>query len=237
MTPHHHACLSAECCFFELDGQVLAQIRASLHSSAAPSTATERIKTEELAEDITKILEDCGIETAAGTGRISYSGMSVAVIKRSLLGVSQYRVRLRNFLEAFFGVRIVRIPVRMVLHGKLSVSALQLHFAHLAAYAKHFVIIAFCVRGQNRRPTFIEMRNTTGFEFSSLFRSYSTSRILRHLHHRGPQQPFLEFVAALQLLDHLMVGSVASFHHLDRLVVTRIERFTLRYDGIHRELG
>jgi hypothetical protein len=81
--------------------------------------------------------------------------MSVTVIERALLGVSQYRVRLGDLLESFFRVRIVRIPVGMVLHGELPVSALQLHFGDRAAYSKHFVIIAFCVRGQDRRPTFI----------------------------------------------------------------------------------
>jgi hypothetical protein len=37
----------------------------------------------------------------------------------------------------------------MVLHGELAVRALQFNFGDGAADAQHFVIIAFCVRGQN----------------------------------------------------------------------------------------
>jgi hypothetical protein len=37
----------------------------------------------------------------------------------------------------------------MMLHGELPVRALKFHFGHGTADAKHFVIIAFCVRGQN----------------------------------------------------------------------------------------
>jgi hypothetical protein len=37
----------------------------------------------------------------------------------------------------------------MPLHGQLPVGALQFNFGYRAAYAKHFVIVAFCVRGQN----------------------------------------------------------------------------------------
>ena len=51
--------------------------------------------------------------------------MAVAVVERALLRVGQDRIGFGNFLEAFFRVRIVRIPVGMVLHGKLAISALQ----------------------------------------------------------------------------------------------------------------
>jgi hypothetical protein len=50
----------------------------------------------------------------------------------------------------------------MPLHGQLAISALQFNFSHRAAHAKHFVIVAFCVRSQNRRLSF--MRDTTGLE-------------------------------------------------------------------------
>jgi hypothetical protein len=44
----------------------------------------------------------------------------------------------------------------MPLHGQLAISALQFNVSHRTAHAKHFVIIAFCVRGQNRRLSFNE---------------------------------------------------------------------------------
>ena len=76
--------------------------------------------------------------------------MAVAVIESALLGVGEDRVGLGAFLEAFFRIRIIRVPVGMVLHGELSISALQLTFTHRTAHRQYFVVIAFSVRGQNK---------------------------------------------------------------------------------------
>ena len=75
--------------------------------------------------------------------------MAVAIIQRAFLGVGENRVSLGNFLKSLLRIRIIRIAIRMLLHGELAVSALQFNFGYRAAYAKHFVIVAFCVRGQN----------------------------------------------------------------------------------------
>ncbi len=152
VTAHHDALLHAEGSLFELDGQVFAQIRAALHPAAAASAASEDIaKAEELAEDFAQVLERRAVEARARTSRTAHSGMAVTVVERALLGVGQYRVGLRDFLEALFRFRIVRVPIGMVLHGKLAISALQFLIAYRTAHRQYFVIIAFCVRGQNRR--------------------------------------------------------------------------------------
>src|SRR5271168_5209930 len=93
--------------------------------------------------------------------------MSEAVVERSLLRVAQDRVSLSDFLEALFRIRIVRVAIGMVLHGELAISALQLHFAHGTAHSKHFVIIAFCVRGQNRRLSFMRNEKTLGWKLAA----------------------------------------------------------------------
>src|SRR5580692_4659674 len=152
MTAHHDVFLHAECSLFELDGQVFAQICAALHPAAAASAASEDIaEAEEFAEDLAQVLEWSALEARARTARSAHSGMAVAIVERSLLRVSQNRVGLGDFLEAFFRIWIVRIPVGMVLHGKLAISALQFLIAHRTGHRQYFVIIAFCVRGQNRR--------------------------------------------------------------------------------------
>src|SRR5580658_453978 len=151
VTPHHHARLGAECSLFELDGYVFAQISAALHPAAAASAASEGIaEAEELAEDFAEILERRGVEACARTGGAAHAGMAEAVVERALLRVGQYGVGLGDFFEAFFRIRIVRIAVGMVLHGELAISALEFHLARRTAHRQYFVIIAFCVRGQNR---------------------------------------------------------------------------------------
>ena len=128
VTAHHHARLRAECGFFKFDGQVLSQIRAALHPAAATPTASEGIaKAKELAEDVAEVLERGGVETPTGTARIAHSRMAEAVIERPLLRVGQHGVGFGDFLEAFFGIRIIRVSIGMVLHGQLAISALQFH--------------------------------------------------------------------------------------------------------------
>jgi hypothetical protein len=135
MTADRDAFFYAESSFFELDGQIFAQIRAALNPAAAASAASEDVaKTEELAEDFAQVLEWRSLETRARTGRGAHSGMTVAVIERALLGISQHRVGFGDFLEAFFRIRIVRIPIGMVLHGELAISALQFLIACRAAH-------------------------------------------------------------------------------------------------------
>src|ERR1700689_1760648 len=135
MTPHRHSLLHAESGLFELDGQVFAQIRAALNPAAAASAASHDIaKSKELAEDFTQVLEWRALETRARACRTAYSGMAVAVVERALLGIGQNRVGLGHFLELLFRIRIVGIPIGMVLHGQLAISALQFLIACRAGH-------------------------------------------------------------------------------------------------------
>ena len=81
--------------------------------------------------------------------------MAVAVVERAFVRVGQDGVGLGDFFELLFRVGIVRIPIGMPLHGELAVSALEFDFSYRAAHAQHFVIIAFCVRGQNKNLSFL----------------------------------------------------------------------------------
>ena len=128
MTPHHHLRLRAKDGLFELQSQIFAQIRSALHPAAAAATAASEdvAKPEELAKDLAEILERRGIEAPAGAGCAPHARVAIAVIERPLLGVGENGVGLGDFLKALFRIRIIGIPVRMVLHGELAISALQL---------------------------------------------------------------------------------------------------------------
>jgi hypothetical protein len=101
--------------------------------------------------------------------------MAIPVVDRALLRVGENRIGLADLFEFFFRVGIIGIPVRMVLQCKLAVSALQLNFRDRAGHAQYFVVIAFCVRRQNK-PFLGDISGET-----------LACGIARHLHHRGPQ--------------------------------------------------
>ena len=69
--------------------------------------------------------------------------MSVLVVGSPFLAVGENFVGLLGFLEFFLGRRIVRIAVRVVLHGQLAVGLLDFVIARIAVDAEYFVKIAF----------------------------------------------------------------------------------------------
>ena len=102
------------------------------------------------AEDFAEDVAECVGETAAHA-RAAHAGgvrvhacMAIAVIRGALLFITQDLVGFLGFLELLFGFFAVRIPVRMVLHGQLSIGLLEFVVRGVLCYAKDFVIVAFC---------------------------------------------------------------------------------------------
>ena len=83
--------------------------------------------------------------------------MTVLVVGRSFLPVGKYLVGFLGFLEVLFGFGVVRIAVRMVLHGQLAVGLLYFFVGSVTVDAENVVKIAFChgvlfgMRGEARR--------------------------------------------------------------------------------------
>jgi len=69
--------------------------------------------------------------------------MTVLVVGGAFLRIDQGLVRFSEFFEFFFGMRVVRIFIRMKLHGELAVSALDFLVGGIAPDTQHFVVIAF----------------------------------------------------------------------------------------------
>src|ERR1700687_5944254 len=154
VTANGYAGLSADHSFLELQRQVLPQIGAALHTAAPPSAAAcaEHVS-EEFAKNVAEVLKHSGIESAARGESATHSGVTKAVIERSFLGVGEDGVGFAHFLELLLGVGIVRVPVRVQLQSKFAVGALQLRFGHRPAHTEDFIIVTFCVCGQNGLPT------------------------------------------------------------------------------------
>jgi hypothetical protein len=155
MPTHRNTGLFAEESFFEFQRQVFAKICAALHAAATSSASSEHVaEAEELAEDVAEVLEDTGIETTTLSGPPAQSRVAVAIVGGALFRVGEHSVSFAYFFEFFFGIRIIRIAVGMILERKFAVGALEFYFRNRAGHAQYFVVIAFCVGGQNM-PFFI----------------------------------------------------------------------------------
>jgi hypothetical protein len=64
------------------------------------------------------------------------------VVGGALGGIRQDLVRLLALLERLFGLGIVRVAVRMPLHGVAPVRLLDVLFGGVPVYAEHFVVVA-----------------------------------------------------------------------------------------------
>ncbi len=99
-------------------------------------------------------MENRGIETTTLTGTAAESSVTITVVDGALVSIGKNRIGLADFLELFFRIRIVGIAVRMKLQRELTVGALEFDLRNRAGHAQHFVVIAFCVRRQNK--TFLQ---------------------------------------------------------------------------------
>src|SRR5271157_3126882 len=155
-----HLLANTEDGFLEFEGEIFAQIGATL-CARAPATASlpaEHVaESEEVAEDVLEIVEYRGVESAvtwAGAG--GDSGVAEAVIASAFLRISEDRVGLTALLEALFRAGIVGVPVRVVLERELAIGALQLLIGCGAGDTQHLVVIAFYVGGQKCLPSFLD---------------------------------------------------------------------------------
>src|SRR5690606_30316895 len=126
----------------ERDIERVFQIGAAIHlwPAAAPG------RTENLAEDIAEGICKAARSAHAGTDpgvRID-ARMTEAIVGRPLLLVGKHLVGLLGLLEFFLGLLAIRIAVRMVLHGQLAVSLLDLLVGGVLGHPQYFVVIAFC---------------------------------------------------------------------------------------------
>lgn len=136
---HRDFASGAEDRVLQLDADVGAQIGAALCPRASPASAAEDIaESKEIAEDFAQVLEGRGIEA---TGSASHTGMSKTVILRALSRIGKNAIRLAGFFELFLGPAVARIAVRMMLHGELPISALQLLLGCGAADAEDLIVV------------------------------------------------------------------------------------------------
>ena len=69
--------------------------------------------------------------------------MAKLVIGAALLAIGQDLVGLGRLLELGIGVRIIRIAVRVILHGYTAIGLLNVRLGGGAVHPQHVVIVAF----------------------------------------------------------------------------------------------
>jgi len=134
MTAHGYFRLRSKHGFFKSEGQILSQIGTALRTRAPSASCAKQVAyPEELAKDVAEVLKSVGIESSHAS-RPGNSSVPKAVIRRALLSVDQNGIRFRELFEFVFCLRIIGIPVRMVLHGKLAIRALDFLLAALSLH-------------------------------------------------------------------------------------------------------
>ena len=136
--------------------------------------------------------------------RAADAGVAEAVVEAALLAIGEDRVGLGRFLELLFGLVVAGIAIGVVLQRELAVRALDLLIGRLALDAEDLVVVTLAHAGPHAP--------------------------FRHLHHRRPQQPVAEHVAAPELFDDFAVALPVGRLVGDRLVEVRIEVGAERLD-------
>jgi len=131
----------------EAQAQIVAQVGAAVaHAPTAAAPAEAEQVAEHVAEHIAEVAEGMRILEASMAPEILHlridAGMAVLVVAGALVLVGQHFVGLGDLAEALGRRLIVRIAVRMILHGQLAVGALDRVQVRVLGHAQNFVIIA-----------------------------------------------------------------------------------------------
>ncbi len=125
--------------FFQADLEVVTQVGTAIDvgaSAGTTATAAEDIA-EDVAESVGKTVEAL---TAATTAHLRIDAVvAVAIVGRTLVGVGEDLVGFLGFLELFLGFFVVRVAVRVVLHGQLAVGLFQFILGGVAIDAENLV--------------------------------------------------------------------------------------------------
>ena len=126
---------------FELNFDLVLQVRTASHSAATTAASSEEI-TENIPENVASISEISRIKSALTSA--AHARMTELVVLLAFRVVAEYRVGLGRRLEAILSFVITRVPIRVVLHRQLSVSALDDIGRCAALNTERFVVILLC---------------------------------------------------------------------------------------------
>src|SRR5690606_4953404 len=136
--------------------QIQLQGVAKICTAGGSATTTT---TEDVTEHITKDVGEAGATaTKAAASLTVYAGMAELVVGGALTGVRQDFVGFAGLFEFVLGILVIRVTVRVVLHGELSVRPLNYLFVRIPGDPEYFVIIAL---GHASKPCFYNEENAS----------------------------------------------------------------------------
>jgi len=126
--------------FFQGQLQVVAQIGATIDALTGAATAAPA---EDIAEHVTEDVREAGATETAGAGRRAriHAGVTELVVGGAFLGVGEDVVGLLGFLELLQRLLVVRIAIRMVLHGQTLEGLLDFGLGGRAADTEDFIVV------------------------------------------------------------------------------------------------
>ena len=125
----------------ERDLEVVAQVGAAVHIAATAARLAEDVA-EDVAEGIGKI--GAAARAAPTAHRRIDAGMPELVVGGALLPVGEHLVGLLGLLEALLRLGVVRVAVRVELHGQLAVGLLDLILGRIPVHPEHVVVVTLC---------------------------------------------------------------------------------------------
>src|SRR6185503_2390410 len=125
---------------FEIDLQVVTQVFAPLRSVAPPSAASAKqvAQAEKLAEDVAEVGELIRIDAAGALHGL----VPESIVGGALLRIAEHAVSLGRLLESLFSFLVIRIAIRVMVHGQPAIGGLQGLVVCVPANAEHFVIVS-----------------------------------------------------------------------------------------------
>ena len=135
--------IEAKDCLLKLESKVVAEIASALNARATATATHVEHFAEDVAEDVADIALEASLEGIAASGSAGEGGVSIAIVCGALFRVAQDGVGLRALLELGFRLGIVRVPIRVVLHGETPVGGLQFLVGSSFADLQHVVKVEF----------------------------------------------------------------------------------------------
>src|SRR6266853_5081593 len=127
---------------FQRDLQVVTQVGSAVYRRTTAAGLVEDIP-EDIAESVGEAREAGGPAASHARARVD-SRVAKTVIGRALAGVGQDFVRLFCLLEKLFGLGVIRVAIRMMLHCEASIRFLDGLLVGVAVDAQYFVVVTLC---------------------------------------------------------------------------------------------